>query len=124
VRVGMEATGCPGQVLLIPSVRGYRPLRLPAAVEHKRDAAHSTGSRAAQGKPKIEKIVRASTNAEVPRWLLLAASPPPATVPNFVPHLSRKLSQMVVEKRVRESPVLARKINTLANRRTPSQMTR
>lgn len=39
-------------------------------------------------------------------------------VPNFVPHLNRESSQTVVEGRVRESPLLTRKISTLANRRT------
>src|SRR5215467_13687694 len=43
------------------------------------------------------------------------------TVPHFVPRLSKESSQTVAKGREGESPVLTRKISTLANRRTPYQ---
>lgn len=43
-------------------------------------------------------------------------------MPNFVPTLSRKRSQTIVEGQWRESPVMARKINTIAKHRAPYQL--
>ena len=46
--------------------------------------------------------------------------PPKKTVPNFVPSLSWKPSQTVVEREGWELPVLARKFNTIAANRALS----
>jgi hypothetical protein len=47
---------------------------------------------------------------------------PQKGVPQFVPTLSRKLSQTVAEGQYRESPVSARKTSSAANYRTRSQL--